>query len=699
MLATTGKKALLPAWRSARTSPSVRIATLPCDIRRLGTTSTPNSLAARSLAAASFGASKVRSTLTTGRFELSKRHGFASAAVAEAVEEPTYAAPKTPGSSLEDLRYFLKLVAEQQIEVGERDAAWLTRTAAALGDDTLRIAFVGEHSADVINLVGAVLETSLGGVAPVGQIQRISFGSGNAPASGSDLTSPTPWLAKNRAEVLAVPGFDKIDASQLEDVIHQSDLVVLATRVANRLTSPRETEFLSKYIASGKSNVIVTVDGLQQEGSETLNALESVRERLNFFAPKSSPGQPPLAIVPVDTHKALEARRLLKSLNPAGPTPSVFLKDLESSGVRDVELSIVSHIDTPADRVELKRESAIFTATQALTRLQNTLQSADTALQQALDDLDSSIARVLKTKERLVRDFRGEDLAVVNGSTTALRAAVREYFTKVPFWKLVWRNDFVADDLKVRMREHTLLQAEYQMVYAMGKLNEGARSLRETVLEQVDAVLDPKSHISAASNVNAIKDLLLELERTRILIIRQGAARPLGPSTSEAKSTPESGSLIFTPADPFLLRNRIATFDATRHCDDLQRDAQKLVVRQALFQGALYTTLLLVTHFGVPLISVGLPVALISSGAGLAWMRLRWRLLEQRFWGRVSNGHDTLKEDILTAFEQTTDQHLVEPVAGIVKVIRDAVDERRHKVVDLQAAVDAGLTRARELRK
>ncbi|KAI8592796.1 hypothetical protein BDZ88DRAFT_222862 [Geranomyces variabilis] len=577
-------------------------------------------------------------------------------------------APPKPAKELANASALLTQVAELQISLGEPDAHWVGRVNADFGGH-FRIAFVGESSAATSDVVEALLETGAGAIPrTAGKIRRIGYGAQSpevqAEQSCIDIRVPVEWLARHDVEICELPSFGSLTSAQLEDVIYRSDLVVLVTTAQQRLSRLRESAFMEQFYGKGKASLVIAVHGLPPHGSDTIGVVEGIREQVQHYARKDASSLPHVAIVPVETRK-VQSDDVSDSA------------EASVSGVDDLLASITSRIDTPSDRTAHKSRAATFTAEQALNHLLAGQAAADRALEQASKELQSLVSRVVRTEKRLVRDFEQSDLAVVQNSVFALSEAVHAYFAKVKFWKLFWRSDFVADDLKAMMQRHNLLQAEYRMVYAVGKLNEGLHGLYERVQEHVDSLAQPAQGTPLAEGGAPTRALLQDVSRIQQILTHK---------TSPALDVSPAGIKI----DPFFLRDQLVHFDATPHCTDLQRKAEKLVRRQLIYQLGLYSSSLLAVHLGVPF-AVMAPTALTLSASGLGWMRLRWGSLETRFWGNVSQAHKTLKENILNVYEQEFTRGVAKPLVSVIRLLEDAIELRRGDIARNRKSVEAAL--------
>jgi hypothetical protein len=63
----------------------------------------------------------------------------------------------------------------------------------------------------------------------------------------------------------------------------------------------------------------------------------------------------------------------------------------------------------------------------------------------------------------LRKDFETTDLGILQQSFIQSHQVIRESFVRTPFWKLFWNCDYFVDEIKNRLRNHGLIQAEYQV--------------------------------------------------------------------------------------------------------------------------------------------------------------------------------------------------------------------------------------------
>ncbi|KAJ3287707.1 hypothetical protein HK104_008482 [Borealophlyctis nickersoniae] len=589
---------------------------------------------------------------------------FATLAQEQPLSEPAVK-PKLTSAGLQ-LAKTLDEVAALQVAIGEDDPAWVRRVSRELVDldGPFRVAVVGETSVGTSTLISSLVENALAehtiaksmGAGTSSQVYRITHG--DKLTEEVDTTSgdvhhiqcPTEWAIIIGKEVnpsiTALQTFDK-DPTILANVIYRSDLVVLLTDASRLLSGAWETAFIRDFVAKGKKNVIIAVNKGGDLEDPRSNAVSIVQNRLQTLLPSA----------------------------PSSSLPAVFPISIQSTrGLMDLRSTIIARLDTPADRSLHKTEAAVFTARQAVERLLNAENRADAAIKGTRSEISSLVESVVATEKRLLRDFRLRDLAIVEYGVTSLSDAITAYFEKVRFWRLFWRSDFVAEDLKATMKENSLLQAEYQMTYAVGKLNEGLHGARERIRSYL-------ASLTSATHPLATEPLTRPLQKEAAAAL-EALDRQHSPSAREV--------------DPFVLRNEVATFDETRQCDVLQRHAEKLVRNQLGFQLAVYPIGLLLTHLGVPW-GISIPSTLFVSALGLAWMKTRWGTYEDELWSKISQAHKKLKDRLTTVYEKELSRVGAEPLAASLKMFEEGLGARELNIAARRKDTEEVLKRLDEL--
>jgi hypothetical protein len=200
----------------------------------------------------------------------------------------------------------------------------------------------------------------------------------------------------------------------------------------------------------------------------------------------------------------------------------------------------------------------------------------------------STLQKTEQLKGFLKTDFETVDLPLVHHSFVQQHSIIRDSFLKTPFWKLFWNCDYFVDEVKTRLRNHGLVQAEFQMVFAAGKI--------------------------AGTAANVDKDASLCI-------------------------------------DPYALRNEIAAYDESILFNNLSLTLQSTVRNQYIVQvfvfnkSLIYGSLILAVHFGIP-IAVAVPSGLLVSSLGLSWMNHRYSAIQSDFVSSLHTSQKTLESKL-----------------------------------------------------
>eukprot|EP00842_Homolaphlyctis_polyrhiza_P003991 jgi/Hompol1/4593/HPOL_003749-RA len=419
-------------------------------------------------------------------------------------------------------------------------------------------------------------------------------------------------------------GFETISSNPvlIEDILLKSDAVVLISSPERDLTGIVDQLVINKLVIKGKPNVFIAVPSAQQESQSIISKLE-VKMATKLVHTKAADRLLDLKLpifVPLatDTPDGLDATALKKSI--AG---------------------LVSN------RINAKNHTIEFLAWSALRHVTEQNAAAATLLAETRMNVADIAKHVVANEKRIVNEFRSADLGVVQAAIVDLSTAFRDYFAKTPFYKLFWRSDFISDDLVMRMREHSLIKAEYQAT------NEALCQLNAFVVDRLEPVTKSTHPFANHSTTAALQE-----DISRLLDIVR-------------KNIDSSASRI----DPFLLRNEVAAFDETKHCDSLQSTAHGLIQNQIILQFAVFLTALVATHLGVPF-AISIPSGILFSGFALAWMNLRWMSAQRRFVNKISESQKTLVARLSSAYDHEFSRVVAAPLTTSIELITRAIEQR-----------------------
>ncbi|KAJ3195469.1 Trafficking protein particle complex subunit 6B [Irineochytrium annulatum] len=599
------------------------------------------------------------------------------------------------------LTRWLESVQQLQTDLGETSPAWINRVARtarfepvtlmpptlnassfslihADNATTLKIAVIGESTSGKEELVNALLEM------PRQQALRDAIGPydervhrlRSSPSSGTsaddasahpsleDHVISSPFLTTLNAELFCLP-MSLQRTKEFEDAVHESDVTILITSALRPLQDSQEVNFVERFVGGGKRNVVVAVNHVdffeQRDGDEEV--LPRVNRRLEEILSDASDGVAP-KVYPLSTRGAIEA---LSSSHSSG-----FASQWERTGLQPLKASLLA---ASQSRNAVREAMVTFTAAAAARRLRSDQESSSALLGATAQRVRTVLVRgIVKGEERLHGAFERRELEDVQVSLAGLTDMLREYLRRVGLVGLTFRADGVADDVRRKMGEKSLLKAEYQMAYAVGRLNEGLYTLYDRTQAELSVLTSEENPLSAYKTTKAFQN-----DVSRILAILDKQRPPAG-----------------VEVDPFKLRNIVATFDESNLADGLQESAERLVRRHLLLQFGLLSGGVFMTYLGTPW-AVSLPSTLAVCAIGFGVMKLSLDSVKDRFISKVTEVQKTFKDRLLTTYTTDFRRVVADPLASIVKLVDDALEIRLKEAEDARERADKVLAELKHL--
>ncbi|KAH6601070.1 hypothetical protein BASA50_001858 [Batrachochytrium salamandrivorans] len=564
--------------------------------------------------------------------------------------------PSSEASSASSLTAMLHQVAQIQSKLGVPHEPWVERVVStvALQDGPFRLTIIGDTGNIQSKVAAALLDLPNIPAIEKSKIFKARYGVTdesvpfNEPHTFS-IHSPLPWLGDNNVEVYLIPSLNtiKLYPDAVQDVLYKSDSVLLVTSLKRELTGVVDEMIVRNLLARGKQNVVIVaetdsdMDIHKQEKAVASLEVKLAEELLELGSPSMTDPKLP----PILTLSATKGNHTGPSVDGITSVLAGFFKDAH----------------------KIRIDTISFLAWSALQNLSSHHKASTSSLKEAHTKIKDAAKQIVEHEQRLVREFRELDLGVVQSSIVSLSDSFKSYFTGMPFWKLFWRSDFIAEDLFKRMTSHSFVRAEFQMTYATGKANEALYQLNNNLVDRLYPMTVP-THALALHPITAA----LQENISRLLNIVKRHTPSKGDSNAIIGGT--------TEIDMFLLRNEVAAFDETQHCDMVQKQAHGLVQRQIGVQFLVYLGALLATHLGVPL-AVGIPGTILMSSFGLFWMSLRWSAVQRRFLRDISESQKTLKNRLSTAYDNEFTRVVAAPLAVSVKMIEEAVQQRTTEAI------------------
>ncbi|KAK6099547.1 hypothetical protein MT418_000955 [Batrachochytrium dendrobatidis] len=537
----------------------------------------------------------------------------------------------------------LQDVAKIQAKLGESHSQWIQRVAAGstLHEEPFRLTVIGDAGSGQNAVMAALLSQPTLDLFDKSKILKASYGVSTETPSISlpttvNIRSQSSWLNETGVEVSLISGLEvtRLQSDAVQDTLLKSDAILLVTHSSRELTGVIDEMVVKNFLAKGKSNVFV-VAITETDSSHLKSAAANLEAKLAADMLQSD-----LKSLPIHNLTMSDGK----------------LVDFSDSTIKSTIFKLVKSID------KAKNNTSLFLAWSALQHLSNHHTVSMLHLQDAHEEIAAAAKHIVKHEQRLVREFRQSDLGVVQSSIISLTDAFKLYFSKMPFWKLFWRSDFISEDLFSRMREHSFIRAEFQMTYATGKANEALYQLNHNLVDRLQP-MTLSTHVLAKHPITAaLQENILQL----LSIVKRYI-----PLSNDVAGIDSSSVEI----DKFLLRNEVAAFDESSHCDLVQKQAQKIVQRQFSVQFLVAVSALLATHLGVPL-AVCIPSWVLVSGLGFGWMNLKWLATQRRFLRDISESQKTLKSRLSTVYDNEFTRVIAAPLAVSVKMIEEAIHQR-----------------------
>jgi hypothetical protein len=308
-----------------------------------------------------------------------------------------------------------------------------------------------------------------------------SFGESHSiesdPAGLVNVKLNLDWLQSYNVELISSPATAS-DLTLFEDSLYQADMIIFVTDALRPFTSAREVEFLERFVQHKKANVLLAVnnvDHLENEAAEKPVVFSKIQEYLKELQTTEEKAEPAPAndTVSSSTKSAdvpevfmVSARRARKaqSLPSAASMGSDFAKIWSASGVQDIKTAILSRASS-TDRGIHQFASASFVASQAVRRLYADQEASLSLLNSVKKRVENILVPgIVAGEERLHHDFEKKDLAIIPDHLATLTDAIRTYFASISgIVRLMFKAESISEDVKAKMRGHTLLKAEYQV--------------------------------------------------------------------------------------------------------------------------------------------------------------------------------------------------------------------------------------------
>ncbi|KAG0263482.1 hypothetical protein DFQ27_001734 [Actinomortierella ambigua] len=399
---------------------------------------------------------------------------------------------------------------------------WTNRVQSAIRDlqqesTRLRVAVIGDSSGQdsLMDLLMPSEENVRRSAKETGRVHRLRYGPEYSASeeTGAEILerAPISWLEglgdEDGGEIIEVSGYD-LDDLTMDDIVYNSDLILLRTDALRQLSLEEEQRFLHRY--RNKSNIVIVVDmnttvtsssSTDQQQQQRQHAMTMAALKANLHRAVKSTSHGYSNMQQQDRHIAG------KILRVSNPEPLPILLELpprtvatESQHLETVgalqHLVASTLMDTPTTTATATTTTTIHHRRVALlTRARDLVTAGIEAVEQRLVDRLKTYARVDQLSEQVTSEIKRvselerrrieDQVSRGNGSGSgggemeqdvATMHRVLDHFFRheVPTWMLVARSGEIAERLEELWAAGCFAETEHRMAYRLGRLHQTA---------------------------------------------------------------------------------------------------------------------------------------------------------------------------------------------------------------------------------
>ncbi|KAG0245218.1 hypothetical protein BGW41_002687 [Actinomortierella wolfii] len=608
---------------------------------------------------------------------------------------------------------------------------WTQRIQSAIHDlqqerTRLRVAVIGESSGQesLMDLLMPSEEAVRRSAKDTGRVHRLRYGPEYSASeeTGAEILerAPISWLEglgeEDGGEIVEVAGYD-LDDLTMDDIVYNSDLILLRTDALRQLSLEEEQRFLHRY--RNKSNIVIVADmnvpfASEEQSSLTIAALKS---NLHRAVKSTSHGYSNIqqyqryAHSPLDTHQHFAG----KILRVANPDPLPIILELTPRSVSEHK-----HLDTVGKLQHLVARTLLYEPAQAthrraalLTRARDLMTAGIEAVEQRLverlktyarvDQLSEDLTGEIKRVSQLERERMAQEVIAgeIGKDVETMHQVIDHFFQKeVPVWMLFARSGEIAERFEGLWAAGAFAETEHRMAYSLGRLHQTALdvfwSTSRSLTQLTQALEDegrPIGYRAVKQDIDAACALLDQARNE----VRRGvkdkdafvlsnivwkARRTFGGPLSDlrqqtqAKKADDIASIPSTSSSDKSsdTTTAAASSSSVGVLDRLQRRGQiALAQGLGIETSALATGVGLATQFPP---EVYLTSSLGIAALGLGYMQLRWKAAQTEFRAEADLVAQKLKQDLLETYDDQVQRTLVEPLTGVVGLLDKNLGER-----------------------
>ncbi|CAO3573118.1 unnamed protein product [Mortierella alpina] len=571
---------------------------------------------------------------------------------------------------------------------------WARRVNAAIADleqehTRLRVAVIGETSGQdsVMDLLLPSEQNVRRSAKETGKVHRVRYGSQyELLEDGVENLEKTPisWLEgmtdKDGGEIVETPGVD-LDDMTMDDIVYNSDLILLRTDAQRQLSMEREQYFLNRY--RHKSHILVVADMTGSDSSSEALTVANIKANLAHAVRSSSQGYSNIQSSDSAVTKVLrisnpEPIPAIITLSPPSRSSSKAQQDQYLGNVGTLQKLVASTLMGEGGPQQGRQHRQIALLTRCRELMISGIENMENRLNGRLETFaqvdrlselaTQEIKRIeIQEQERMVAQVTDGE---VDKDVRQMRRVLDHFFkSEVPFWMLFARSGEIAERMHEQWSAGAFAETEHRMAYALGRLHQSSQEAFRATLKAMDTLAEKMGQNKPIGSTAVLQDLASA---------RQLLSHAQDDTQQEIKDKDAFvvSNIVWKHRNAYGTPAMERTLEGGRPgaLERLQRRGQVTLAQGLGLQGtALFTGLGLAQQFP--------PEIYLTSGsllalAGLGYMQVRWKAAENEFKAEANALAEQLKQDIVSTYQEQVNKTIVKPLSSVVQTLDKTLGDR-----------------------
>ncbi|KAF9958034.1 hypothetical protein BGZ72_000965 [Mortierella alpina] len=571
---------------------------------------------------------------------------------------------------------------------------WARRMNAAITDleqehTRLRVAVIGETSGQdsIMDLLLPSEQNVRRSAKETGKVHRVRYGSQyELLEDGVENVERTPisWLEgmteMDGGEIVETPGVD-LDDLTMDDIVYNSDLILLRTDAQRQLSLEQEQRFLNRY--RHKSHILVVADMSGSDSSSEALTVANIKANLAHAVRSSTQGYSNIQSSDSTVTKVLrisnpEPIPAVMALSTPSRSSSKAQQDQYLENVGTLQKLVASTLMGEGSAQQGKQHRQIALLTRCRELMTSGIENMESRLNGRLetfaqvDRLSELATQEIKRiaaqeQERMVAQVTDGE---VDKDVRQMRNILDHFFkSEVPFWMLFARSGEIAERMHEQWSAGAFAETEHRMAYALGRLHQSSQEAFRATLKAMDTLAEKMEQNKPIGSTAVLKDLA---SARQLLSHAQDDTQ----QAIKDKDAFVVSNIVWKHRNAYGTPAMERTLEAGRPgaLERLQRRGQVTLAQGLGLQGtALFTGLGLAQQFP--------PEIYLTSGsllalAGLGYMQVRWKAAENEFKAEANALAEQLKQDIVSTYQEQVNKTIVKPLSSVVQTLDKNLGDR-----------------------